>query len=111
MTTLLLRVQVQIPEIPPIFVSTGPPTEIIVLAIIAITVILWPVVRALARRLEHKGIADAAHVEELEARVAELEEGYLHVAELEERVDFAERMLARGQEAASRLPANDGASH
>ena len=104
MTTLLLQVQVQIPEVPPIFVSTGPPTEIIILAIIAITVILWPLARALARRLEHKGVADAAHVEELEGRVAELEEGYVHVAELEERIEFAERVLARQGEAARRNP-------
>ena len=104
MTTSLLQVQVPIPEIPPIFVSTGPPTEIIVLAIIAITVILWPVARAMARRLEHKGVADAAYVEELEVRVVELEERYLHVAELEERIEFAERVLARQGEAARLHP-------
>lgn len=91
--------QVQAPQMPPVFVSTGgPPTEVIVFAILAITIILWPVARALARRLEHKSIADAALVEELEARVAELEERQLHVAELEERVEFAERLLAQHRE-------------
>jgi hypothetical protein len=104
MTTMLLQVQVQIPDVPPVFVSTGPPEEIIIFAIIALTIILWPVARALARRLEHKGVADAAHVEELEARVAELEERHLHVAELEERIEFAERVLARQGEAARLNP-------
>jgi hypothetical protein len=87
-----------------VFVSTGPPEEIIIFAIIALAVILWPLARALARRLEHRGVADAAHVEELEARVAELEERHLHVAELEERMDFAERVLARQGEAARLNP-------
>jgi len=91
--------QVQAPQMPPVFVSTGgPPTEIIVFAILAITVILWPVVRALARRLEHKSGADPARIEELESRIAELEERQLHVAELEERMEFAERLLAQQRE-------------
>ena len=71
MTALLLQVQVQIPEMPPVFVSTAPPTEIIVLAIIAVTVILWL------------------------------------VAELEERMEFAERVLARQGERA-RLGSDQG---
>jgi len=103
-TTVLFLAQVQIPDVPPIFVSTGPPEEIIIFAIIAITIILWPVARAMARRLERKGVADAALVEELEARVADLEERHLHVAELEERMEFAERVLARQGEAARLNP-------
>jgi hypothetical protein len=91
--------QVPAPEIPPIFVSTGgPPTEIIIFGILAATVILWPLVRALARRLEHKGVGDAAHIEELEARVAELEDRQLRMGELEERMEFAERLLAQQRE-------------
>lgn len=104
MTTLLSLAQVQVPPVPPVFVSTGPPQEIIILAIIAMTVILWPVARAIGRRLERKGMADAAQLEELEARVAELEEHHLHLAELEERVEFAERVLARQGEAARLSP-------
>lgn len=95
----VLMTQVPAPEIPPIFVSTGgPPAEIIIFGILAATVILWPLVRALARRLEHKGIADAAHIEELEARVAELEDRQLRMGELEERMEFAERLLAQQRE-------------
>jgi hypothetical protein len=90
-----MLLQVQVPPAPPVFVSTGIPEELYIFTLIALTIILWPVARALARRLERKGVADAAHVEELEARVTELEEHHLHVAELEERMEFAERMLAR----------------
>jgi hypothetical protein len=39
--------------------------------------------------------AGDARVEELEHRVAELEAGQYRMMELEERVDFAERLLAR----------------
>ncbi len=44
-------------------------------------------------------------VEDLQLRVAELEEVKHRVVELEERLDFAERMLAKGQGASSLLPA------
>lgn len=37
-------------------------------------------------------------MEDLQARVAELEQVKQHVAELEERVDFAERLLAHQRE-------------
>ena len=36
-----------------------------------------------------------ARIEQLEARVADLEAGQVRMLELEERVDFAERLLAR----------------
>jgi len=39
-----------------------------------------------------------AEVEEMQARLAELDELKRRVAELEERVDFAERLLARQRE-------------
>ncbi len=49
--------------------------------------------------------ADRQRVEELELRVADLEQVQCRVAELEERADFAERLLARGRdEAAAGLP-------
>lgn len=37
-------------------------------------------------------------IEDLQSRVAELEQVKQHVAELEERVDFAERLLAQQRE-------------
>ena len=72
----------------------------------AVVLITFPLVRALARRLEGRSARDpalAAEVEELRARVAELEQrqGTLH--ELEERIDFTERLLAQQREQA-RLP-------
>jgi hypothetical protein len=81
---------------------------IVVFALLAATVILWPVMRALARRLEGKS-ADPAlrdEVERLQQRLEEMEALHGRMAELEERVDFTERILVRGQESPEpgRLP-------
>jgi hypothetical protein len=69
---------------------------------VATTLVLWPLVRAIARRIEGRaGGADGAvlqELEELRVRVAELEAGQAHMAELENRVDFAERLLAQRAE-------------
>jgi hypothetical protein len=45
----------------------------------------------------------AERIAELEDRVAELEAAQLEVAELAERLDFAERLLARGSRDAERI--------
>jgi len=81
---------------------------IVVFALFAATIILWPVMRALARRLEGKA-ADPALREEvarLQHRLEEMEAMHGRMAELEERVDFTERLLTRGQESPEpgRLP-------
>lgn len=63
--------------------------------------------RALQRRThfpETTGEVAALKVEELESRVAELEAGQQHMVELEERLDFAERLLARQPDAARLSP-------
>lgn len=88
------------------FMNGGAPALVMVvfLTLIAATVICWPVMRALARRLEGKGQGDAAiraEVEQLQQRLAEVDHLHHRVAELEERIDFAERMLARGPTAAA----------
>jgi hypothetical protein len=73
---------------------------IVGLSLLAATVILWPVMRALARRLEGKSAADPAlhaEVEHLQQRLGEVDVLHQRVAELEERIDFTERMLARAQ--------------
>ncbi len=101
---------VQVPEIPSppfdpnlIFLNDGGPPAIVMivfLALVATTLILWPVMRALARRLEGKGARDPAlqaEVEHLQQRLGEVDLLQQRVAELEERIDFTERMLARGQ--------------
>jgi hypothetical protein len=73
---------------------------IVALSLLAATVILWPLMRAFARRLEGKGGVDAAlreEVEQLHQRLGDVDALQQRVAELEERIDFTERMLARGQ--------------
>ena len=61
-------------------------------------------VRWAQRRLETPKRPEGHELEELRDRVARLEECELRLAELEERLDFAERMLAQGQAPAA-LPA------
>ena len=60
--------------------------------------VFWPLMRALARRIEGKNRADPALLEEIDhlrARVGDLEAMQGRMAELEERVDFTERLLAQ----------------
>lgn len=73
---------------------------------VAFWIAMSPLIRAWARRLEHRGVA----APELEARLAALEERgpvtgevdltRARLAELEERLDFAERLLAKQADAA-----------
>lgn len=100
------------PPIPPpppfdpnlIFMNDGgPPTIllIVVAALAATVIILWPIMRAFGRRLEGKGDGDPAlraDVENLHARLGDVDALQARVAELEERVDFAERLLAQTPE-------------
>jgi hypothetical protein len=72
---------------------------IVLLVMTACTIVLWPLVRALARRLEGRGGQDAAlrgEVEQLHQRLGEVDQ--VRIAELEERLDFTERMLAQSRE-------------
>jgi|GEM_PF-2543098 len=97
-------------EFPPFWVTMDPRMIVFVaLGLFAATaIILYPIMRALGRRLEGRTAADPAllaEVEQLRQRVAELESMQHRMAELEERVDFAERLLARQRETESlRLP-------
>lgn len=98
----------QIPEVPGhpfdpnmIWMSDGGPPAlvmIVLLSLVAATVILWPIMRALARRLEGKGAGEAAlhaEVEQLHQRLGDVDNLQLRMGELEERIDFAERLLAQ----------------
>ena len=103
-----------IPPMPPMDAMTlGVPGSIlfiILVSVVAATVILWPIVRALARRLEGKGTVDAglkADVEHLHQRLGEVDALQARVGELEERLDFAERLLARTPEAPGQLRRGD----
>ena len=103
-------IQTPIPPIPPMLPGRDFDPELIVLIVVAAltaaTVILWPIVRALARRLEGKGGADPAlktELEQMHHRLAEMEPLQARMAELEERLDFAERLLAQAKDP-ERLP-------
>ena len=84
---------------PPVFVM-------VIFAIIAGSVIvLWPLVRAISRRIEGRteDVELRREIEELRMRVQEIEGDHARFAELEERLDFAERLLAQGRSEAARL--------
>lgn len=102
-------IQVPAPFPPGGVIAHGPPAEMIALisiaVVIAATALLWPIVRAWARRIDGKGHAGelAADVAALRERVSDLESMHGRLVELEERADFTERVLAESR-AAERLP-------
>ena len=69
----------------------------VVAIVMGLVAILRPIVHVLARRLGGQASDPGlpAELDELRARVAESEQLQGRVAELEERLDFAERLLAR----------------
>jgi len=106
-----VMLQAPVPPVPPtppfdpnlVFIHGGMDkgvVAIVVFALIAATVILWPVMRALARRLEGKSVDPALRdeVDRLQHRLEEMDTLQVRMAELEERLDFAERLLTRGPE-------------
>ncbi len=72
------------------------------LSIASVIILRGPLGKAWARRIEGGSGQVDTHVlpvvEELQGRVAELEERVERIHELEERLDFAERLLAQGRE-------------
>jgi hypothetical protein len=65
-----------------------------------VAALIWPLIRAFARRIEG-GAAGAemqAEVDTLRERVRQLEEMAPRMAELEDRLDFTERVVAQGRE-------------
>jgi hypothetical protein len=79
---------------------------LLVVSAAAVLIFRGPLGKAIGRRIEGSSAADpalAARVAELEHRLGEMEQEHSRVAELEERVDFAERMLARGRAEPERL--------
>lgn len=125
MMPLLAQVEIPPIEIPPIQIpdpvivtQTGPlppwetmPPQAFVMIVVAMTVgavlLFWPLVRALARRLEGGSRKLEGEVAELRARLEAMEQQAItsgefdasehRVYELEERVEFVERLLARGK--------------
>lgn len=109
-----MMVQGPVPPVPPtppsaqfdpnlIFLNDGGPSIILLIVIAALTatvIILWPIMRAFGRRLEGKGGGDAAlrsDVEQLHQRLGDVDTLHARITELEERVDFTERLLAQAQ--------------
>ena len=85
---------------PPPWVTLPPPVVLLMgLALVAgVVAIFWPLIRAIGRRIESKGRHDPALMDELEQlrhRLSDVEAMQSRIAELEERVDFAERLLAQ----------------
>jgi Tfp pilus assembly protein PilO len=112
-------VTVQVPEIPPIppipEIQVLPPWMVMppqviamisIAAVAGIAFVLYPIARALARRLEGRGINQdlLLQLDELRERVRDLESSQHRVAELEERLDFTERLLAQRRDV--ELPRN-----
>ena len=116
-------VTVQVPEIPPIppippipEIQVLPPWMVLppqVIGLIGIAMVagaalvLFPIARAIARRLEGRGVSQELlqQVEELRDRVRDLEASQHRVAELEERLDFTERLLSQRRDV-EQLPRN-----
>jgi hypothetical protein len=92
-----------VPPVPPHEVSVGGSLEgwdaVLLIGTVLVTVafLLWPLIRAIARRIEAgAAVAEArGELDDLRERVRQLEQSGSRIAELEERVDFAERLLAQ----------------
>jgi hypothetical protein len=65
-----------------------------------VAALVWPLIRAIARRIEGgaPGVEMQAELESLRERVRLLEEMAPRMAELEDRLDFTERVVAQGRE-------------
>jgi hypothetical protein len=110
---MMLQVVVQIPPVPPVPpIPPIPPMEFVapwmmlppqMIALITMACvagaafILYPIARAIARRLEGRGSDPQLlqQVEELRDRMRDFDSVQHRVAELEERLDFTERLLAQ----------------
>ena len=84
--------------------ATLPPQVTLLIALgflAACAIVLYPLMKALGRRIEGRAAVSpalAAEVEQLRTRLAEVELLHHRVGELEERVDFAERLLSQRRE-------------
>lgn len=90
---------------------TLPPAVTLLIALgffAATAVVLYPLVRAIARRLEGRQSSGEAamrnEIDQLRQRVEDMEVLQHRMVELEERVDFTERLLATQRREAERLP-------
>jgi Tfp pilus assembly protein PilO len=107
-------VTLQVPTPPPLdpnlIFMNGDAAPVIVLivlgALLATTIILWPIMRALGRRMEGARGTDPAlraEIQQLRDQVTHVDSMQARLNELEERLDFAERLLAQRKDP-ERLP-------
>ena len=106
----MLLLQVPVPPVPPelpqVIVHGGPPGWVGFVAAVSVVVaavLLYPVFRALAMRLEGRR-ADPAlrgEMDQLHDRMGDLERLEARVIELENRIEFSERLLTRARDAES----------
>lgn len=112
----MILLQTPVPEIPPLpplppippIPGFQVPPEVIpawvpfvaALGIIMVGIILWPIVRALARRIEGRSgeTEMRAELDALHQRLAELEQVDGRLGELENRIEFSERLLTQHRE-------------
>jgi hypothetical protein len=82
------------------------PEEVVALMAVIVGVFLTtrPLVAAIARRIGRDPVAPAAWEGAVDELRADLEEAHRRIAGLEERVDFAERMLAQQREPERLVP-------
>ena len=76
------------------------PEEIVFLSftsIVAVTTIAFGIMRSINKQLDRKMKVEEAEMEELRMRLEGSEDLRERVADLEERLDFAERLLADGK--------------
>ncbi len=100
-----MLIQVPAPPLPPevVVLPGGPPEEVILFVSLAVLAagffLLRPLFRAWARRIEGGATSPelAADVEQMRERLQDVEMLHQRIGELEERVDFAERLLAEGK--------------
>lgn len=106
----MMLVQAPTPPVPPLppgsdMSVTGSLEGIAVVVLLLgagliIAALIWPLIRAFARRIEGGAPSPQmqAELDGLRERVRQLEEMPPRMAELEERVDFTERIVAQGRE-------------
>jgi Tfp pilus assembly protein PilO len=100
-TPLPRPVMGQVPMPPPWV--TMPPQTTLLMALglfAACTIILTPLFRALGRRIEGRTTDHAlrSELDQMQARLGEVDALQHRLLDLEERLDFAERMLAQKRE-------------
>jgi hypothetical protein len=84
---------------------TLPPQVVLLISLgffAACAFVLYPLMKAIGRRIEGKASVGSpaltAELDQLRARLTEVENWNHRLAELEERVDFAERLLSQRRE-------------